>query len=189
MRIAGKPRYEQYRGHYNSGLVSGLASAHAATAGFFWVVNHTDSSSLVAVRKVLFASPFPAAQSTAIARVTVERATTSVNPTGTLGVPVAYDSADTLPGGVSIRTASTSMVLTAGALITSGLMGQALDATPAGSRAADTRGTAIFDDGGNLDNAMLLRAGDCIVVRQADNGDTDERCVIDVDFEVFQLAG
>lgn len=188
MRIEGKQRYEQFRGRYHSGLLSGLASAHAATAGFFWLINEVGSGSLVIVRRVLFGSPFPAATSTAIARVTAERCTFSGAASGASGVPAPYDSQEVLPSSVSIRTASTGLTLVAGAAICTGLMGQALDATPTGSRAEQAL-QAIYDDQGNRDRAQLLRAGEGMVIRQADNGDTDERAIVDVEFEVFQLAG
>lgn len=187
MNLNTVSKHMNFRGRYHSGVLSGLASAQAATVGHFWLLNADTGSGLIAVRRILWTSPMPAAQSTAITRVTAERVGATGTPSGATGTAVAYDSADSLPSAVSIRTASTGLTLTAGGTICSGFVGQALDATPAGSRAQGT-GEVIFTDDGDLNRAILIRPGNAVVIRQADNGDTDQRFAVDIEFEAFSLA-
>lgn len=188
MNLGSKSKDLLYRGRYTSALLSGAASAHviASETGYWWLTNKLSSPHIVAVRRLLFASPIPAAQATAVARVAFSKTTTTADPSGTAGTPVGLDSAESLPSTIAINTTSTGLALTDAGLIAAGVLGQTLEATPTGAVTVPQL-APVFDDAGDLNRALLLRAGEGIVCWLADNGDTDQRAITAVDFEVYKL--
>jgi hypothetical protein len=150
---------------FESGRQTVLAAAHAATAGFFWLINPVGSSVVCYIKK-LFATSVPTAV-TAFAsspRITVERVTFTGTASGATITPAKRDSTDAA-NTCTVRTASTGLTLTAGAIIADFTVPAVLTAV----------GIAVpvdqwFYDAGDDDDYIVLRAGEGIVVRQADAG-------------------
>jgi hypothetical protein len=159
---------------FESGRLTVLAAAHAATAGFFWLINPVGSTTLCYVKK-MFATSVPTAV-TAFAsspRITVERFTFTGTATGASITPAKRDSTDAT-NTCTLRTASTGMTITAGAVIADFTVPAVLTAV----------GIAVpidqwFYDSTDEDDYIVLRAGEGLVVRQADAGSTsDTRLVL-----------
>src|SRR5256712_1722627 len=103
--------------YVESGNQTVLASAHAATAGFFWLINPVGSTVIVYLRAIGFVwsgtavTAFPTSP-----RVTVERVTFTGTASGATLTPAKRATTDAT-NTATLRTASTGLTLTAGAVI------------------------------------------------------------------------
>ena len=144
-----------------------LASAHSATAGFWWLINPTGSSVLVALRRVEFMSQLGSALATPTSpRINIERMTFTGTASGAQITAAKRDTNDAT-AVATLRTASTGLTPTAGAGVFSFL--PTAGATAVGYTAA-TAGDWVPDE----DGQVVLAAGEGIVCRQADNGTTSD---------------
>lgn len=157
-----------FGGSYDSGIISGAVSADAATAGKFWLVNHVGSTVVLRLNRVIMQSVAVAAASVGTS-FTVERITFTGTPTGTQGTIATFDTTQS-QSGFSIRTTSTGMSITAGAVVCSHLMAQ-----------SDSQTTSVSFEHINGHN-FKIRPGEGIVFRQATGGDTDQRVIATLDF-------
>lgn len=156
-----------------AGPFSIAAAAHAATAGFMWLVN-TSTSVVVALRRVEL-TPYPTAATAFPSgpRVTLERVTFTGTPTGAAITPAKVrrtsqngevaDAANV----ASVRTASTGLTLTAGEGIKAFVIPPILTAVGAAQPVEQTH--APDEDG-----QIVLANGEGIVIRQADAGTTSD---------------
>lgn len=176
-----------YRSHVGVFLVQ--AAAHAATVGFWWLLNPVGSTTAVAIKKVSFSSQHGSVLATPTSpRITLERVTFTGTHTGTLITPaqrvrttVGGLTADASTGVARLSAASTGATLTAGAAYKAFLPVAAL--TAVGSEAP---GTDDYDPG-DEDTELILAAGEGIVCRQPDAGTTTDtrRCVFNITWEEF----
>lgn len=170
----------------HSGRLAILASAHAATAGFFWLINPVGSSVVVSVRRVDYAAgPVASTAFASLPRITVERVTFTGTASGATITPAKRDSNDSA-NTATVRTASTGLTLTAGATITAFLVPPTLTigATPAGI-AIPVPCEDFWEP--QDPEQLILRAGEGVVVRQSDNGTTADTRIatINVVWEEF----
>lgn len=159
----------------HSGALLVTLAAHAATAGYFWLINPVGSTVLVALRRALLtAYPVTALVCVTAPRITLERVTFTGAPSGATITPAQRDSTDTAPQG-SVRTASTGLTLTQGAVIGAGIV-------PAVMSAAGTTSPTQQDLMRGLpDDFVVLRAGQGVVVRQTVGGTTSDTRTVIVD--------
>lgn len=182
-----RTRVGLYRAHVGVFVVQ--AAAHAATAGFWWLLNPVGSTTAVAIKKVSFASQHGSALATPTSpRITLERVTFTGTHTGTLITPaqrvrttVGGLTADASTSVARLSAASTGATLTAGPAYKAFLPVAAL--TAVGSEAP---GTDDYDPA-EEDVEIVLAAGEGIVCRQADAGTTSDtrRSVFNVTWEEF----
>jgi hypothetical protein len=156
------------------------AGAHAATAGFAWLINPVGSAVLAYVRAA--ACAFTATAATAFAsgpRITGERVTFTGAASGATVGPCALDTARAA-NVCTFRTASTGLVLTAGNTRLTWLVPAILTAV---GIAGENPPPPEYDLEG--DELVLLRAGEGIVFRQPDAGTAADtrRLVVGVTWE------
>jgi hypothetical protein len=172
----------------NTGAHVVLAAAHAATAGFWWLINPVGSAVAVAVKRITFMSQIGSALATPTSpRMSLERVTftgtasgASVTPAKRVRTTVAGLAADAT-NVASLRTASTGLTLAAGESVRAFLPAAA--ATGVGAVAAsEDDWEAEFED-----EEVVLAAGEGVVFRQADAGTTADtrRVITNVTWEEF----
>lgn len=162
----------------NSGLLSVQVAAHAATAGFVWLINPVGSARIVSLRRAEVDSMGVAA-SASIARLQVERMTFTGVSTGAVVASGKIDS--TYPNPVAILTsASTGMVITAGPILYSWLMMAVITA-------AGVSEPVLGEWEPSEDGQPVLRAGEGLVFRQPDAGVATDprRLVINIAWEEY----
>lgn len=154
---------------FDAGRLTILASAHGSTAGFLWLVNPVGSTVIARLKKWM-ATSVPTAASAFVTspRVTIELMTFVGTGTGATITPAKRDSTDATPT-CKVFTASTSLTITAGAAIGDFTVPAVLTAV----------GIAVpvdqyLYDATDDDDYMVLRAGQGIVLRQADAGSTSD---------------
>lgn len=149
----------------HSGRLTVGAAADAATAGRLWLINPVGSAILIEVRRVEFSSaPIAATAFVTSPRVTVERVTFTGTASGAQITPAQRDSTEaTLVG--TLRTASTGLTLTAGAAAYGFTVVPILTAVGAAV-------PSLQEWEPNEAGRIVLRAGQGIVIRQADAGTT-----------------
>lgn len=165
-----------------------LATAHAATAGFWWLINPVGSGVAVALKRVAFMSQHGSVLATPTSpRITLERVTltgtatgASITPSRRVRTAVAGLPADATPVG-SLRTASTGLTLTAGEAFRQFFPVAALTAVAAVPPGEDDHAPDMEDE------ETILAAGEGIVCRQADAGTTGDtrRFVTNLAWEEF----
>lgn len=149
----------------HTGKSTVTAAADAATAGRFWLINPVGSTILIEVRRVEFSSaPIAATAFVTSPRVTVERVTFTGTASGAQITPAKRDSTEVAFVG-TLRTASTGLTLTAGAACYGFTVVPIL--TAVGSAVPSLQEWEPNEAG-----RIVLRAGEGIVVRQADAGTT-----------------
>lgn len=183
---SARTRVGLYRVH--AGVFTILVTAHAATAGFWWLINPVGSSVAVSVKKVTFSSQHGSALATPTSpRVTLERTTftgtasgATVTPAKRVRTAVAGLAADAT-AVASVRTASTGLTLTAGEQYKAFLPVVALT-----TAAANAAGTDEYDPA-DEDAELILAAGEGIICRQADGGTTSDtrRVIMNITWEEF----
>lgn len=144
-----------------------LAAAHAATAGFWWLINPVGSTVLVAFRRCEFMSQMGSGLSTPTSpRIQLERLTFTGTASGAQVTPSKALTADA-SNTATLRTATTGLTPAAGAGLFAFL--------PWSSASATGFGPASVSDW-NPDNTGMpvLAAGEGIVLRQADAGTTSD---------------
>ena len=151
---------------FESGRLTVLAAAHAATAGFFWLINPVGSAVIVYVKKLIAtAAPTAVTAFPSTPRITVERITFTGTASGAAITPAKRDSTDVANVG-SVRTASTGLTITAGAVIGD----FSVPAVLTGVGVAVPIDQYLYEPSKDEDDQLVLRAGEGIVVRQADAG-------------------
>lgn len=166
--------------YYNSGSLTVNASADTATGGRFWLINPVGSTVIVRVRQILFrASDAGTTVETTAPRINVERVTFTGTASGTTVTPALRRTADAGATG-SLRTASTGMTLSAGALITSFY-------PPLIITAVGAAGPTEMKWAPDPDDQLDLGAGEGIVVRQPDAGTTSDTRVYNVSLIVEEF--
>lgn len=183
---SARTRTGMYRASTGAHVV--LAPAHAATAGFWWLLNPVGSGVAVALKRVVFMSLHGSVLATPTSpRIILERVTftgtasgAQVAPSRRVRTAVAGLSADATPVG-SLRTASTGLALTAGEAFRQFFPVAALTAVGAVPPAVDHHNPTSEDE------EIVLAAGEGIVCRQADAGTTGDtrRFITDVVWEEF----
>lgn len=181
--IAKRPLNKTLVGNYyaTSGILAIAASAHAATAGFFWLVN-TSSTVKARVKRITF-TWWPTSTTARVAgtRITVERATSTGTPSGAQITPakrLSGDSANT----ATLRTASTGLTLTAGAVVISFVAPPVL--TGVGTIPS---GEEVWEPRSDDESLLELGQNEELVFRQADAGVTsdDRKCSIEIEWEEY----
>jgi len=173
--LYGRPRVlierKKLLGHYKaeSGRLTVLASAHGATAGFFWLINPVSSGIVVTIKKVMaMALPTAVTAFASTPRITIERVTFTGTASGATITPAKRDSTDAA-NVATVRTASTGLTLTGGAIVTSFFVPPVLTAVGVAVPAEQ-----YLYDSTDEDDYVVLRAGEGLVCRQADNGTTSD---------------
>lgn len=154
---------------FESGILSIAAAAHGSTAGFFWLINPAGSSVVMYVKK-LIATSWPTAATAFVTspRVTIERMTFTGTPSGATITPAKRDSNDAANTG-TVRTASTGMTITAGAIVSDFSVPAVLTAVGIHPPVDQY----MYDDTDD-DDYIVLRPGEGLVARQADAGSTSD---------------
>lgn len=177
------PARRSLRGLYygSSGAIAYTTAADAATAGDLWIVN-TSSTVVAYIREVRFTANLATlALLTALPRINLERMTFTGTPSGAQITPAKRDSTDAT-NTATVRTASTGMTITAGAVIKSfsppsaDVIGGLLAANAASAVPVEQ----IFV--GDIDSFIVLRQNQGIVFRQATAGSATESRVYNIDF-------
>jgi len=156
--------------YFESGNLTILASAHASTAGFFWLVNPVGSAVILYLKKLIATtSPTAATAFVTAPRVTIERMTFTGTASGATLTPAKRDSTDAANTG-TLRTAITGMTPTAGAVLGDFTVNAILTAVGIASPLDQVFFEATRDD----DDLIAMRAGEGLVFRQADAGSTSD---------------
>ncbi len=154
----------------NSGVQTVLATAHASTAGFCWLINPAASGIVMALRKVDVTTQIVASTAFATApRITLERMTFTGTYGGTSSVTCGkHDSTDAAQVGLLLADA-VSLTATAGAVLRAFFPTVTVGVTSGAAIPFQQTWSA-----GNDDETVVLRAGEGLVLRQADNGTTSD---------------
>ncbi len=156
----------------HSGNLVVQAAAHAATAGFFWIINPVGNSKYAHIRKIYFrCAPTTALVCLTAPRVTIERVTFTGTASGAQLTPAKVEASE--PNFTMLTlTASTGLTLTAGAVICGFIVTSILTAVGVG---VAIQQEIVFSEDGEI----VLAPGEGIVCRQPDAGTTaDTRKVI-----------
>ena len=157
----------------HSGRLTVGAAADAATGGRLWLINPVGSAVLIELRRVeMSSSPVAVTAFITAPRVTVERVTFTGTATGAQITPAVRDTTDSALVG-SLRTASTGLTLTAGAIAYGFVVANVL--TGVGTHVPPLQEWEPAENG-----RLVLRAGQGVVVRQADVGTTGDTRVFAV---------
>lgn len=154
---------------FESGILSVGSSASASTGGFFWLINPVGSTVVAYVKKLMMTG-WPTAASAFVTspRITIERMTFTGTASGATITPAKRDSNDAA-NTCTVRTASTSLTITAGSICGDFSIPAVLTAVgihcPVDQYLYDST-----DD----DDYIVLRAGEGLVCRQADAGSSSD---------------
>ncbi len=166
----------------NTGAHVIAAAAHAATVGFWWLLNPVGSAVLVSLRRVEFASQLGSVLATPTSpRITIERVTFTGTHSGALITVADADSVAPTPTS-RLSLASTGATLAAGAVAFAFL--PIASATAVGYTAA-----AVMDWTPDEDGQLVLAAGEGIVCRQPDAGTTADtrRFVTNIAYDEYTI--
>lgn len=172
---------------YHSGALTVAAAADAANVGRVYVENDPDSTVLIAITRIKFSSQLGSALATPTSpRIVIRQFTFTGNtPSGTAITGVLQDS--TLAAKDSnwnVRTADTGMTITEGGDITGFYV--VAGATAVGYSAATVDQWVPADPM----RPIVLRAGQGVMVKQADAGTASDtrRFSVDLDIEEWSVA-
>jgi len=156
----------------HSGNLTVQVSAHAATAGFFWIINPVGNTKNLKIRKILFrVAPTTALVCVTAPRISIERVTFTGTASGAQLTPAKIESSEPNPSGL-VLTASTGLSLTAGATICAFIVTSVLTAVGVG--VSHQQELILSEDG-----EIILAPGEGIVCRQPDAGtSSDTRKII-----------
>jgi len=158
-----------------------LASAHSATAGFGWLLNHVSSGLRLLVHQVGFASQHGSALVTAVpTSISVERMTFTGTPSGGQVTACRRVTADAPSANWSYRTASTGITPSASTALVSYLASAALTAVAGVSDSVDWWQP-------NPGSPIELAAGEGLVIRQATNGVTSDTRVVSLELHIEEI--
>lgn len=154
---------------FESGILSVNAAADASTGGHLWIVNPVGSTVVARIKK-LICTVWPTAATAFVSapRLTIERFTFTGTASGA-AVTLAKTDSNLAAATSSVRTASTGLTITAGAVC--------------GDFSVPAVLTAVgihfpYDqwlyDSTDDDDYIVLRAGEGMVIRQADAGSTSD---------------
>lgn len=163
--VSTSPRAEKTMQIVHSGRLTVAATADAATAGRLWLINPVGSAVTLALRRAeLITVPTAATAFPSAPRITLERVTFTGTASGATIPPAVRDSSEQAAVG-SVRTASTGLVLTAGATAYGFAIAPVL--TAVGAAVPVVQEWEPSETG-----QLILRAGQGVVVRQPDAGTT-----------------
>lgn len=178
--ISRRSRLGIYYG--SSGILSIQAAAHAATAGFWWLINPVGSAVKVALRRIIFEHS-AAALAAANTRVTLERITFTGTASAVI-TPLKRDSNDAANVGLALSasTGITPASVSSNAAIYTSWSPPVI--TAAGVLTPVQDAFHLYDE----DEQGILAAGEGFVVRQPDAGVTTDprRLVVSVIWEEFE---
>jgi len=166
----------------NTGAHVVSATAHAATVGFWWLLNPVGSAVLVSLRRVEFMSQMGSALLTPTSpRITIERVTFTGTHTGALITPADADS-------VAPVTTSRLSLASTGTTLTAGAVAYAFLPIACGTAVGFTA-TAESDWTPDEEGQIVLAAGEGVVCRQPDAGTTADtrRFVTNISFEEYTI--
>lgn len=162
---------------FDTGQLTVLQNAHAATAGFLWLVNAGGSSRVLVTRIAFVAQCGTALLAAAPTGISVERMTFTGTPSGATVASCARVSTEAV-ANLSMRTAITGMTPTAGAVLISFIASAAL--TAAGATAS---GGAVWEGSSPLE----LATGQGLVVRQSTAGVLLDTRVVSLTFQTEEV--
>jgi len=158
-------RLKQSVGIAHSGRLTVTVAADAATGGRLWLINPVGSAVLIELRRVEMSSaPIAVTAFVTSPRITCERVTFTGTATGAVIAPAVRDTTETALVG-TLRTASTGLTLTAGAVAYGFMVVPIL--TGVGAAVPQFQEWEPAEAG-----RLVLRAGQGVVIRQADAGTT-----------------
>jgi hypothetical protein len=164
----------------HSGNLVIVASAHGATAGFFWLINPVGNSKEFKLRKIYFrCAPTTALVCVTAPRVTVERITFTGTASGAQLTPAKVETSEPNATGLVI-TASTGLTPVAGAVICGFIVSSVLTAVGVG---VSYEQSLIFSQDGEI----ILAPGEGIVIRQADAGTASDtrKVLVNITWEEY----
>jgi hypothetical protein len=151
----------------HSGNLVVLATAHTATAGYFWIINPVGNSKNIKIRKILFRSaPTTALACLTAPRINIERVTFTGTASGAQITPAKIETSESNATGL-VLTASTGLSLSAGAVICAFIVTSVLTAIGVG---VSHQQELISSEDGEI----ILAPGEGIICRQADAGTTSD---------------
>lgn len=170
---------------FSSGALVVGASADAAITGRVYIENDTDSTVLIALTRVAFKSQHASVIATPTApRFTLRgfTFTQSASPTGTAIVGVKQDSTLAAKNAKwNVRTAKTNMTVTDVGDIASFYPVAALTAVGAATPTYD-----LWQP--EPDRPLIIRAGEGVMIKQADAGTTSDTRVVSFDIEIEEFT-
>ena len=173
--ITDTNRIKVATGMATSGRSTVTAAADGATVGRVWLINPVGSGVLLELRRVEFTSmPIAVTVFLTSPRVTVERMTFTGTASGAQITPTVRDTTDAALVA-TIRTASTGLTLTAGAVAYAFSVMNILTGV-------GTNVPTLQEWEPNEAGRIVLRAGEGIVIRQADVGTAADTRVFQVNF-------
>jgi len=168
--------------YIHSGNLTILASAHGSTAGFMWVFNPLVSGKIIKIVRLDIIADMTTALATPTApRLTVERITSTTNFSGAIIAVAKGDSTD-VTNVAYVTLVSTGATITAGAAIAAAIV-------PANATGTVNTNPEVYNLIGEKSDVkdLVLRAGEGIVIRQADAGTTSDtrKAVINIVIEEY----
>lgn len=167
--------------YFHSGNLTVLATAHAATVGFIYMYNPVGSAKIVRIAFLKIDSGITTALATITApRITVEKGTFTGTPSGAV-IPVSKCDSTDVANVLYISAASTGA--TNGTPIPIGAKLIAANATATANTNMSTKN--IIKESDTKDH--VLRPGEYLIIRQADNGTTADtrKAFVDMGFEEY----
>lgn len=166
----------------NSGVQTVLATAHGATAGFFWIINPAGNSKTVALRRLTLVTQIVAATAFATApRISVERMTFTGTHSGSTVTCGKHETADATQTAL-FTLDTTGLTPSAAAALWCFFPIVTVGITNTSSQPAQQDWTPGADE-----FTVVLAPGEGIVCRQADNGSTSDtrRFMVNVEWEEY----
>ena len=152
--------------HYgHSGLLTIQQSAHAANAGFLYLINPIGSGVIISLRRVAYQGAPTTTTARPTTRITAERFTFTGAHSGAVIATGKNDS--TAPASVGVfANNSTGMVVTPVGAVQRGFL---IPAVPAGNSTSGSSNELVWEPM-NQDGETLIRPGEGLLYRQADAG-------------------
>lgn len=169
---------------YHSGRLTVGASADTSNVGRVYIENDPDSTVVIAITRVRFASQLGSALATPTCPRFVLRYFTFTGNTPS-GTQITGVEQDTSYGAKSsnwdVRTTDTGMTITEGADACSFFV-------TAGATAVGYAPPAVAEWVSEPDRPLIIRAGQGYMLKQADNGTTSDTRVVTADFEIEEFT-
>lgn len=181
IRLHGRAVTTRY--WFHSGALVVTAAADGANVGRVYVENDPDSTVILAIPRIRFTSQLGSALATPTSpRIVIRSFTfTGDTPSGAAITGVKQDtSLASKNGNWNVRTAATGMVITEA--------GDVCSFFPSAGATAVAYSPATVDRWESLSDPIILRAGQGLMVKQADAGTTSDTRRFTVDFEIEECS-